>query len=233
MQSFDLDSLSRNLAQVEHFRGLPPEQIRSIISSGGTRKVQAEQVIFLESEPCAGLYVLLSGRVQICKLSPQGQLSIVSIFEPVIMFNEVSALDGGPNPATAIALEDSVLWQLNPTALEGMLLRHPRIALGMLRVLANRNRRLVSLFEDLSFRPVLARSAKLLLELSQQGARAISRRHHPNHRMASQIATVREAFSRSLSVFKEAGAIQLDKSAIHILDLNYLLEIAQINPGES
>lgn len=230
MQNFDLTTLSRNLAQVEHFRGLPPEKIRAIISSGRIRKVQPEQVIFLESESSAGLYVLLSGRVQICKLSPQGQLSIVAIFEPVIMFNEVAALDGGPNAATAIALEESVLWHITPAALEEMLLQHPPIAMGMLRVLANRNRRLVSLFEDLSFRPVLARSAKLLLELSQQGRQPISRRHHPNHRMASQIATVREAFSRSLSVFKDAGAIDSDKSNIYILNPDYLQAIARINP---
>jgi CRP/FNR family transcriptional regulator len=218
---------------VEHFGGLPPEKIRATILSGGIRKVQAEQVMFLESEPSAGSCVLLSGRVQICTLSPQGQPSIVSIFEPVIMFNEVAVLDGGPNAATAIALEDSILWHLAPTALEDMLLRYPRVAMVMLRVLANRKWRLVSLFEDLTFHPVLARSAKLLLELSQQGAQPISRRHHPNHRIASQIATVREAFSRSLSVFKEAGAIQVDKNAIHVLDLSYLLEIAQIYPKES
>ena len=108
---------------------------------------------------------------------------------------------------------------------------HPGIGLGLLRVLANRNRRLVSQFEDLSFRSVLARSAKLLLELSQGGSRPIDRRKHPNHQLAARIATIPEAFSRSLRVFRDSGALECSHDSLRVVKSETLYQAAQIGPG--
>ncbi len=230
MKNFEHASLAERLGRVKHFSGLSPKELIAIITSGHIKSYATEETIFLEDDPCDGLYVLLSGRVQICKHSHQGQISILAIFEPVIMFNEVAALDQGANPATAIALEPTTLWNLAPEELEQMILRYPRVGLGILRVLANRNRRLVSQFEDLSFRPVLARAAKLILELSQGGKIHIDRRKHPNYQLAAQIATVPEAFSRSLRVFRNVGGIETNDKQIRVVDPNRLQEIAVITP---
>jgi CRP-like cAMP-binding protein len=50
-------------------------------------------VLFEESQPGAGLFVLLSGRVHLGKTGPSGQHVILTTIEPVIMFNEVAGLD--------------------------------------------------------------------------------------------------------------------------------------------
>lgn len=229
----DFRNLARRLGTVEHFKGLTDQELMEIISSGQIRRFSSQEVIYVEDEPSQGLFVLLSGRVQICKLSQQGQISILGIFEPVIMFNEVAALDGGRTPATAIALEDSIVWQMGSDSLEKLVLKYPRAGLGIARVLAARNRKLVGQFQDLSFRSVLSRAAKLLLEISQNGTTPIDRRKHPNHLMASQIATVPEAFSRSLKVFRCSGLVRTDSQHIIILSASGLLKMAQISPLES
>ncbi len=226
----DLTDLARRLGQVEHFRDLQLPELRSIIDSGRITRYQADEVIFVEEEPSAGLFVLLSGRVQLCVLSPQGQISILAIFEPVIMFNEVSALDGAPNPATVISLEKSLIWNMSAPDLERLILKYPAIGLGIARVLAHRNRRLVRQYQDLSFRTVLARSAQLLLELSHNGLQKIDRRRHPNHQLAAQIATVPEAFSRALRVFRTNADIHTTELTIEILQPAHLWEIFQVGP---
>ena len=83
----DLSKLAERLSRVEHFRDLPAAEVLAIVKSGQIRNYHPGEVIFTEEEPSAGLCVLLSGRVQLCMLSPQGQVSILAIFEPVIMFN--------------------------------------------------------------------------------------------------------------------------------------------------
>lgn len=221
-----LAELTARLSRVNHFRDLKPEEIRRIIQDGQLRRFARDQVVFSEGEPAAGLHVLLSGKVQACKLSPQGQLSILAVFEPVLMFNEVAALDGGPNPVTVIALEDSLIWTMAGDALQAVILRYPALGLGILRVMANRNRRLIAHFEDLSFRSVLGRTAKLLLELSDQGSQPVDRRQHPNHQLAARIATVPEAFSRALKALREQGAIECSKLHIRVLKPGYLHETA-------
>jgi CRP-like cAMP-binding protein len=229
----DFEQLAIRLGQVEHFRTLKPTELRSIVDSGRIQHFSAGEIIFIEEEPSAGLFVLLSGRVQLCALSPQGQISILAIFEPVIMFNEVSALDGAPNPATVISLEESIVWNMSAVDLEKLVIHYPLIGLGIARVLAQRNRRLVRQFQDLSFRTVLARSARILIDLSQNGQIKIDRRRHPNHQLAAQIATVPEAFSRSLRIFRSNGDVSTTDQSIEVLRPAQLIEIAQVGPFHS
>jgi hypothetical protein len=60
----DLEQLAIRLGHVEHFRSLKPDELRSIVDSGRIQRFTAGEVIFVEEEPSAGLFVLLSGRVQ-------------------------------------------------------------------------------------------------------------------------------------------------------------------------
>jgi CRP-like cAMP-binding protein len=227
---FTQDELACRLGGVSHFRRLPLEALKAIVSAGQVRRAEAGALIFREAEPCAGLFVLLAGKVHLSKLSPAGQVSILAVVEPVIMFNEVAALDGGPNPATAAAVEDCVLWNTSCAGLQAILERHPQIGLGLLKVLATRNRMLVSHFEDLSFRSVLARTAKLLLDLSQDGQKAVDRRQHTNRELAARVVTVPEPLSRSLRVLHQGGYIVLSRDSIVVNQPAELARVAQIGP---
>ncbi len=226
----NLDELARRLARVEHFRNLSIGEVKDIIASGRIHHYPQGAYLQMEDDASTDLYVLLNGRIQLCRLSPQGQVSILAVFEPVIMFNEVAALDGGPAPVTVIALEDTITWQLSSSELESMVLRHPQIGLGMLKVLAGRNRHLVSHFDDLSFRTVVSRAAKLLLELSKGGEVPIDRRKHPNHQLAARIATVPEAFSRALKVLKTSGCVQATDKLLMVTNTKGLEEISTPSP---
>jgi len=223
----DFHALAQQLARVEHFRGLSQAELVRIISAGHIQRLPAGQLIFMEEDSSAGLYVLLSGRVQIFKLSPRGQISILALIEPVIMFNEVPAVDRKPNAVTAICLEDSLVWRLPSAELEALILQYPRVGWGLLQVMAQRNRSLVAKFQDLSFRSVLARAAKLLLVLAEKDGPAIDRRRHPNHQMEASVATVPEAFSRCLKVLRTFGDIQVNNRTIEILNPTHLYQIAQ------
>lgn len=224
----DLPLLIKQISSVKHFKHLSVSELKKIILAGKIKNFRKDETIFNEHEPSAGLFVLLNGQVQLCKISQQGQLSILSIIEPVIMFNEVSALDDGTNPVTAISSQNSMLWQIPPDALQQMILDYPTVGLGLLRILAARNRKLVNQFDDLSFRTVLSRTAKLLLELSTCEKKIINRKKHPNYQMAAQIATVPEAFSRCLQTLKKQGVINISPQTIEIIDLNTLIKIAQV-----
>ena len=58
----DLNALAARLGNVPHFRGLAQEDLISIVSAGTIRRYEAGETIFLEDEPCAGMFVLLVGR---------------------------------------------------------------------------------------------------------------------------------------------------------------------------
>lgn len=220
--------LTERLKSVSHFQDMTEHQLEDMLRMGQIKRFRRNSIIFHEGEPCAGLFVLLSGQVQLSKVSLQGQFAILAIINPVIMFNEVAALDKGPNPVTATASEPTVIWRLEAPHLEDLMLRHPRVGLGLAKVLARRNRNLVDRYEDITFRSVLARSAKLILKLSDNGAIPIDRRKYPLRVLASLIGTVPEALSRSLKVFRQRGEISCTARSIHVLQADLLAEAAEI-----
>ena len=223
----DTTHLTTQLGQVPHFRGLAAHDLKTIVEAGHLRSFPAEAAIFRQSEPCAGMFVLLKGEVQLRVLGPQGQEHILSIVEPVIMFNEVAVLDGGPNVTTAVAMRDCLTWHIRCEQFHQLLDRYPVVGLGLLRVLAARTRLLIARHEDVAFRSVLARTAKLLLDLSGHGQQTIDRRAHSNRELAAHIATVPEALSRCLRTLSQHGAITLTRTSLRVADPQALAQLAQ------
>lgn len=228
MEKDDAKALSARLKTVAHFRALPQADLDAIIAAGTLQRYPENAVIFHEGAPCGGMFVLLEGQVHLRKFGPEGQEQIMAIIDPVIMFNEVPVLDGGPNVATAVASRPCMTWSIACDAFHALLARYPMIGLGLLRVLARRNRYLIAQYEDLSFRSVVARAAKLLLDLSAQGDSVINRRAHPNVELAARIATGPEPFSRSLRLLQERGHIACTRGQIAILNTEALAELAYL-----
>lgn len=225
-----IPSLIARMNRLEHFKMLSLADLEVIVASGWVRRMMVGETIFREAEPCAGLFVLLSGEVYLHKLGPEGRDHIMAVLKPVTMFNEVPVLDGNVNPATAIAAHNSLLWHCGREQFQALIEQYPPVGLGMLPVLARRNRELVAKFEDLSFRTVRARTAKLLLELSEHGRGAIDRRALTVNTLAAQIGTAPESVSRTITFFRDQGFICSTRAEITVCKPEILAKLAQIEP---
>jgi CRP/FNR family transcriptional regulator len=73
------------------------------------RSFGAGELLFSEGDPCAGLYIVVRGRVRIFKSSPGGREQVLSIEGPGGSIAELPVFDGGPYPASVSALEPSEL----------------------------------------------------------------------------------------------------------------------------
>ncbi|MEJ2706501.1 MAG: Crp/Fnr family transcriptional regulator [Anaerolineales bacterium] len=229
---FTVESLIDRIGAVSHFKGLPRTALKDIVVSGQVLHYSPDQVIFREQEPCSGLYVLFKGEVHLYKIGPQGQETIIGMIEPVIMFNEVSVLDGGPNPVSALAHQGVIVWRVGYERFQMLMERYPPVGLSLLRVLARRNRLLLAHCADLTFRSVLGRTAKILLDLSENGQKTIDRREYSNQVLAARVATVPEPISRSIQSLRHSGLIACSRSWIRVNQPARLAELAQIEPDQ-
>ena len=228
--TIDRQCLVERLKKVSHFQNVPEHIIKDIVFAGQILNFPAEAVLYREEEAAAGLYVIFKGQVNLCKIGLRGQISIISVIKPVIMFNEVTAIDGGPNPVTAIATKDSVTWQISYERFQTLMKRYPIVGTGLLRILAERNRVMLRLYEDLISRPVAARVAKSLLDLSHNGHNPINRYQCSNYFLAALAATVPEAVSRSIKSLKTQGILDCSRAQIKILLPEELGKCALLEP---
>ncbi|MBI3734033.1 MAG: Crp/Fnr family transcriptional regulator [Chloroflexi bacterium] len=194
----DLEFLSAHLVEMRYAKG---------------------EAIFLEGEPCRGLYIVREGQARIYKLSPEGREQVLRYCGAGQSFNEVAVFDGGLNPANVSASTPCHLWVVPCDLIIGMVRKRPEMAMAIIRSLGEQMRHLVSLVEDLSLRNISARLAKLLLEIAsdEQLPHKLTQQE-----MAAQLGTVREMVARSLKQLETRGLIKIERGRIVILDRQML-----------
>jgi len=203
----------QTLKTLPYFTDLSDEELGRLVSFVFERRLGPGEVLFLEGEPAEAIYFVVSGSVRIGKLSPEGREQVLRIMRRGDSFNDVPVLDGGPNPATAVAVEPTVVYGIAGENMRRILELFPSVSYRMLQVFASRLRHLVSLVEDLSFRSVTERVVRVLLENQEEGEVRLSQRE-----LASLVGTAREVVNRSLRALENLGAVRVERRHIVILN---------------
>jgi CRP-like cAMP-binding protein len=226
------ESLSQHLVllrRVPYFAGLTADVLGALVGVARSRHYSRGQMIFLEGDPCAGLFIVAAGEVKIFKLSPQGREQIIHQLGPGGTFNDVAVLDGGPNPASAAATAETTLCIIGREDIRRLAHAYPQLAWALIESIARRARHLVSVVEDLSLRSVKARLARLLLVEAERvsGASTIDRGQMMTQaEMAARLGTVREMIGRALRDLADDGLIEFDRHRIVIIDRAALQAVA-------
>ncbi len=205
------------LKGIPYFRDLAPGELERIRQRVLVKSYEKGEIIFLERGKCEGLYFVESGHVKVFKTSADGKEQVLRVMQAGDPFNDVPVFDGGPNPASAEALENSVVFLIPKRDLLEWIQEHPLMAMGVIRVLASRLRHLTMLVEDLSFRHETSRLAKVLLEYAD-ATHGAPKRRLTQQEMASLIGTAREVVGRSLKSLEEQGIVRLEGHKIVIVD---------------
>ena len=214
------------ISSVPYFAGLDGPVLKAIGRHVFERKAERGEILLFEGHPTDALYFVVAGAVKVFKTSADGKEQIFSIIRPGDSFNDVPVFSGGVNLTSAEALGPVVVNGIKKTDLEAVIREYPQLAQNVIRVLSRKVQELVSLVEDLSFRHVTGRVAKMLLEYAGDGDG--ERPRLTQQEMAAMIGTAREMVGRSLKSLEEEGAIRVERNRIIINDLAARRELAGV-----
>lgn len=209
------------------FAGLRREQLVPLAALAIEQRFAKGQTLFVEGDPCRGLYIIGEGAIKLVKTSASGREITLTVERSPSSIAEVPVFDGGPYPATAVALEDSIVYLISRQAFQQHCLAHPEITLQILRVVGRRLRHLVSLIHALTFGTVRQRLARLLLEVRDEVKSESFPLPMSHEELAMRLGTVREVISRNLSRFQAEGLIRIDRRQVTILDAGALEKEAE------
>ena len=209
------------------FIGLPQEQKEDLSKIAVEKAFSKGQIIFSEGEEGTGFYVVITGRVKIYKLSPEGKEQILHIFGMGEPFGEVPVFAGENFPANAEALEKSTALFFPRLALLKLIKQNPSFALNLLAILSRRLRNFAAQIENLSLKEVPSRIAAHLLYLSElkKGSTEL-KLTITKGQLASLLGTIPETLSRILGRMSGEGLISLKGPHIKILDRDGLKTLA-------
>jgi len=214
-----------HLKTIPYFAGLSTAELEAIKQSVFEKSADRGELILLEEEPAEAVYFIVSGALKAFKTSAEGKEQVLCLLRPGDSFNDVPVFDGGPNPASVSAMGPVTLYGISKTDMEMLLREYPGIAINIIKALAGRVRHFVSLVEDLSFRHVIGRIAKLLLQYAGDGASSGQRLTQQD--MAAMVGTAREVVGRSLKTLEDEGAIRMDRHRIVITDKETLKDMVE------
>jgi len=217
------------LKSIPIFSNLDTNTLETIHRVVFEERVERGGMILFEGEPARALYFVTSGAVKIYKTSPDGKEQILSIVRPGESFNDISIFDDGPNPAAAQAMGPVALYGISKKAMDDILRQHPQVAHTVIRTMASRVRQLVSLIEDLSFRRVISRVARILLEYGSEKTEPRTRLTQQD--IAAMAGTAREVVGRSLKNLEENGTIRMESHRVIITNRDALKQLA-VQAGE-
>jgi CRP/FNR family transcriptional regulator, cyclic AMP receptor protein len=219
----DLTFLKSN----KYFTGLSDDKLKLIERLIFAKKFDKGDIILNEGDPADDLYFVITGAVKTFRTSVDGKEQTLNIVHPGESFNDIAIFDNGPNVASARAMAPVTVYGILKNDFQTFFRNHPETALNVANVLASRVRFYISLIDELSFKPVTSRVAKILLQ--NAGNRAENGQRITQQDMAALAGTVREVIGRSLKTLERNNIIRMDRHRIIIQDKEALRNIAGVS----
>jgi CRP-like cAMP-binding protein len=216
-----------DLEKLKYFAGVESSRLAGLPQLFSKKSFIKGQVIVSEGDDQRNLHFVNSGVVKMFKTSPEGKEQIIKIVRPGESFNDLAVFSAGTSPHSAQALGNTVIFWIHRNELLPVMEKNWKIAHNALEILGEQQRLLLTLVEDLSFKNVTGRVAKILLQNSTPGPEGYPRL--TQYEMAAMAGTAREVVGRSLKSLEENGTISLERHRIVIKDKEYLGRIAGLN----
>jgi CRP/FNR family transcriptional regulator len=207
------------LRRIPVFEDLDPADLVMIDRVTTERRIVRGAKVFAESDPGEGFHFIRSGKVKIIKLAADGREHILNILGPGEVFAEVLLFNDAPYPATAIAVEDSMVGVIRNRELEALLTEHPRLAVHIIRVMSKKLLYIQSKVKSFALADSQAKVAQtleyLLDRYGRQTGRGVEVALEINRQdIANMSGTTRETVSRVFRTLKDDGVLEDDDRRI-------------------
>mgnify|MGYP001182306504 CR=1 FL=1 len=191
------------------------------------RTYHKQQPLFLEGHRPMGLCIVVSGLVRIYRMLEDGRVHVHTYVRPYATCNLIAALDGRPNPTSAESVGETQIGWLPREALISVLANDTDLMLACVRILTLQNREMMARSDDLSFRTVPSRLARLLLHRGGfEGEANIPLDSLSQDEIASVLGTSREVLGRALRQLYDLGLVRREGRKYVIIDRAGLEKLA-------
>ncbi len=213
------------LSSVPIFSDLSSNTLQKVSDLGSVKSYPKNSVIFSEEEDGSALFVIISGKVKVCRTSKEdiSKEVIFSILNPSDFFGEMALLDGLNRSASVIAMEDSQLFLIQRSDFLELLSNYPEVSIALLQELTQRLRASSMKVKALSLKDAEGKVATVLLQLAddvgkiKHGIVEIDKLPF-QHELANMAGTSRETISRTLHSFAKKGLVELEGSKLRIIN---------------
>ena len=205
-----------DLKTIPLFDGLSDEELRALAERTAPRAFPRNAIVVNEGDLTDSLYLILSGKVKVYLGDESGKELILDIKGPGQYFGEM-VLDDKARSATVMTLEPCQFATLSRAEFTAVLLKHPKIALQVIRNLIRIARGLNENVRSLALLDVYGRVARVLMELAvEQDGKLVIPEKLTQRDIANRVGASREMINRILRDLSQGGYVTIEAGRITI-----------------
>jgi CRP/FNR family cyclic AMP-dependent transcriptional regulator len=179
------------------------------------------QVIYYQDQPSGSVYLVIDGKVKVCRMADDGRSIVVDIYQTDEFFGESALLNSPARGEQAVALENTKLMTWTTSEMEKLVLQRPLLAVALLQILVQRSIDFGRRIESFSVDNIERRLARTLVRFSErlgQNAADGSVEMMPfTHELLSQyVGTSREIVTHYMNQFRRQGYLRYSRRGISL-----------------
>lgn len=214
------------------FASLPPREIAALAAVARDEPVRARDYVFMEGDTPHWFCLVRSGRVKIVRQTRAGKDVVLDLLGPGELFGGVAVIENRPYPASAQAIEPSVILKIPREAMAALVERHPSFIREMALMMGRRLRAAHDSVTSLAGDPVEARLAAALLRLAERDGRRSAGSvtlpfHLTRQNLADMTGTTVESTIRTVSRWLRDGLLVEEGGLVVLRDPDALRALAE------
>jgi CRP-like cAMP-binding protein len=223
------------VADLPLFAGLSTADLDAILSEARSVRVSKNSAVFQQGEEAHSFFVLLHGHVRASKTTPAGEQIVVRYVASGETFGVAKAIGLQRYPATATAVDDSVVLAWPSGTWPGLVEKFPALATNTLQTVGARLQETHTRVVEMSTQQVEQRIAHALLRLVKQSGRKVEHGveiDFPISRqdIAQMTGTTLHTVSRTLSAWETKGLVESSRQKIVVREPHKLFMLAEEDP---
>ena len=198
--------------------------LHALLEQRGTRKTYAiGREIFSEGSPAEFLPIVISGAVKMIRSPEVGRDIIIGIFRQGEMFALPPVFDGGPYPASAFAVEKTVLLRLDRRDFLQLIRESPEFSFAVIGWMCEMLREKTSIIRNLAITSSERRVAGVVMKLAKNAGPELPVKITIRRQDIGEMASVStETAIRVVRRLAERGLLRIERGKIFIDELDSL-----------
>ncbi|HBN77761.1 MAG TPA: Crp/Fnr family transcriptional regulator [Planctomycetaceae bacterium] len=221
----------------ELFEQLNDEQIRKLEVQSRTKTFDRKSLVYLPDDATDSVLLVVSGRVRIYHITPEGKEALLAFIDPGELFGELTVIGQREREEFAETMEKSQIVSIRAEAIRELMAEQTDVTLGLTKLIGLRRQKFERRLKSLMFQPNRDRLIHLLLELAERYAvkhpEGIALRIRLSHQeMANLIGSTRETVTVVLGELQLEKLVAIHRRQVILKNIKALAEAINTKPPD-
>ncbi len=179
------------------------------------------QLVYGRSQPSNNIYLVIDGKVKVCRTADDGRQVVVDIYQPDEFFGESGVLGEQQRVEEAVTLDATKVMTWSTSEIEDLMVRRPRLGVALVQLLVRRSMDFGARIESFSIDNIGRRLVRSLIRFSERLGQDAGDGYTDmmpfTHELLSQyVGTSREIVTHYMNQLRRQGYLRYSRKGIAI-----------------